>query len=177
MANRGLYLWAALTVVRAFQAAGCRRSICGMNDLIRGALLWLGFADPVKTMEAIRANDPNRLARAAVFAAIGNAYGFGPGASRSAAEMIADAKDKLLSKPGRSGKAKTPIVTSGPLAEDLRSAIATYTNDRQDGKYLGNRFGVDRGGIAGGLRLPSEYNSHKKVNAWYVEKINPSSEP
>jgi hypothetical protein len=63
-ADRGRYLCAALTVLRAFHVAGRPRqcdplgSFEAWSDCVRGALLWLGQADPVATMEEARAADP-----------------------------------------------------------------------------------------------------------------------
>ena len=82
--NRGLYLWAALTIVLAYRAAGMPDRLPGIgdpfaewSDQIRSALVWLGYDDPVLTMEAVRDNDPSRQARVAMFQAIANAYGVG----------------------------------------------------------------------------------------------------
>ena len=84
LANRGLYLWAALTIVLAYRAAGMPDRLPGIgdpfaewSDQIRSALVWLGYDDPVLTMEAVRDNDPSRQARVAMFQAISNAYGVG----------------------------------------------------------------------------------------------------
>jgi hypothetical protein len=68
-ANRGRYLVAALTVVRAFIVVGRPQqlqqqplgSFGEWSRLVRDALLWLGEADPVATLETARAADP-RLA-------------------------------------------------------------------------------------------------------------------
>ena len=63
-AARGAYLVDALTVLRAYHVAGRPRqtgplgSFEEWSDLIRGALVWLGRADPVSTMEQGRAGDP-----------------------------------------------------------------------------------------------------------------------
>jgi len=72
--NRSRYLVAALTVLRAFHNAGRPQktkpdgkaipdlgSFVEWSRWVRGALLWLGYADPCLTMEDIRASDP-RLA-------------------------------------------------------------------------------------------------------------------
>lgn len=72
--DRGKYLCAALTVLRAFHVAGRPKqaeplgSFVEWSQWVRGALLWLGQADPVLTMEAARETD-QRLA--AVVAVIG----------------------------------------------------------------------------------------------------------
>jgi putative DNA primase/helicase len=62
-ADRGRYVHAALTIVRAYrQAADAPRpkplgSFEDWSNTIRGALVWLGMADPVDTMELVRASD------------------------------------------------------------------------------------------------------------------------
>jgi hypothetical protein len=64
--DRPRYVAAALTILRAFHVAGRPSSANRLgsfedwSDLIRGALLWLGCADPVESMEAIRKADPRR---------------------------------------------------------------------------------------------------------------------
>jgi putative DNA primase/helicase len=64
--NRGHYIAAVLTIVRAYLAAGCPDQcppLASFGDwslLVRSSLVWLGYADPVDTMEAARADDPSR---------------------------------------------------------------------------------------------------------------------
>jgi putative DNA primase/helicase len=62
---------ASLTILRAFIAAGApeqTRPLGGFESwsLVRDALVWLGEADPVKTMERTRAEDPLRAALASI---------------------------------------------------------------------------------------------------------------
>jgi putative DNA primase/helicase len=74
-AHRGKYVGACLTIGRAYILAGrpdCPRplpSFEGWSNLVRGALLWLGRADPVDTVATARLDDPQLQERAAVFAA------------------------------------------------------------------------------------------------------------
>jgi putative DNA primase/helicase len=55
---------AVLTVLRAYHVAGKPDkpaplgSFGDWSDLVRGALMWLGEADPVDTMAEVRAADP-----------------------------------------------------------------------------------------------------------------------
>jgi hypothetical protein len=64
------YLVAALTVLRAFDVAGrpSKGEPLGSFETwwgwVRGALVWLGEADPCDTIENMRAEDPRRLALA-----------------------------------------------------------------------------------------------------------------
>jgi hypothetical protein len=64
LADRGKYIAAALTICRAYLVAGRPgkapklASFEGWSDTVRSALIWLGKADPVQSMEAARAEDP-----------------------------------------------------------------------------------------------------------------------
>jgi putative DNA primase/helicase len=108
MVNRGQYLWAALTVVRAYIVAGRPGRLPGIgdpfaewSDSVRSALVWLGYEDPVLSMEAGRASDPVRQTAAQLFQAIVNAYGVGEANSKRAADMVADAKNECITPRGQ----------------------------------------------------------------------------
>ena len=82
--NRGAYIAAPLTIVRAYLAAGCPGELLSLasfedwSRLVRSALVWLGRADPVATMETARAEDPELEALRRVFAACHSAIGSQP---------------------------------------------------------------------------------------------------
>jgi hypothetical protein len=75
-ADRGRHLAAALTVLRAYHNAcrACPRpaardalgSFAAWSQWVREALIWLGEADPVATMEVARESDPKLAATVAV---------------------------------------------------------------------------------------------------------------
>jgi putative DNA primase/helicase len=169
LADRGRYIWAALTIVLAYRAAGRPGKLPGFgdpfeewSDNVRSALVWLGYADPLETMNEARERDPNRQARMAMIWAMFHAYASEP---RTAAEMIDDAKSGVIKEKG-----KKLIDCKFGGAGDLKAAIVQYTSDRLDAKYLGSKLTTDRGRITDGLTLCSEYNTHTKVNTWWVEK-------
>jgi putative DNA primase/helicase len=63
--NRGAFVAAALTIVRAYLAAGqpdrikpALASFPDWSNTVRSALIWLGCADPAATMEQAREDDP-----------------------------------------------------------------------------------------------------------------------
>jgi putative DNA primase/helicase len=119
LSERGLYVGAALTIVRAYIVAGrpsCAprmQSFEGWSDTLRSALIWLGCPDPVETMETARRDDPTLQAMEAVFAALKDALGVGREYASSAAEIIQRAymtqsphpglKEALLAVAGRGG--------------------------------------------------------------------------
>jgi hypothetical protein len=73
-AHRGRFVAAALTVLRAYHIAGYPTNSSALGSFeawsrwVRGALLWLGKADPVETMMRVRAADPELEALNAVLA-------------------------------------------------------------------------------------------------------------
>ena len=63
-AHRGDYVAAAITIARAYRMAG-RPNVCppigsygDWTDAVRAPLIWLGEADPVESMDALRGEDP-----------------------------------------------------------------------------------------------------------------------
>jgi putative DNA primase/helicase len=67
MADRGRYIAAALTILRAYITAGMPNrptrlgSYAEWSDLVRGALIWLGQDDPVETMRDAGDEDPDTI--------------------------------------------------------------------------------------------------------------------
>jgi putative DNA primase/helicase len=78
LADRGRYVAAVLTIARAYRVAGSPTRLPPLasyeiwSDNVRSPLAWLGWADPVASIERIRSEDPVRSARAAVFTAWAN---------------------------------------------------------------------------------------------------------
>lgn len=73
--HRGAYIAAAITIVRAYRAAGSP-SQCGpigsygaWSDSVRSALIWLGEADPVSSMDTMRDEDPELVVISELFSA------------------------------------------------------------------------------------------------------------
>ena len=62
--DRGIYVTACLTIVRAFLLVGCPEKLPQLasfgtwSDLVRSALVWLGCADPAKSIQEVRRSDP-----------------------------------------------------------------------------------------------------------------------
>ena len=62
--DRGGYIAAAMTIVRAYLAAGCPGKLNPLasfslwSDNVRSPLVWLGCADPAEAIRSVRENDP-----------------------------------------------------------------------------------------------------------------------
>ena len=75
LADRGRYIRACLVIARAYHCAGLpgrlppRASYEAWSDLVRSALVWLNWSDPVDTVADIRTDDPVRAQRRDLFTA------------------------------------------------------------------------------------------------------------
>ncbi|MBR0670560.1 hypothetical protein [Neoroseomonas soli] len=158
-AERSRYLVAALTVLRAFHVAGRPRqadplgSFEDWSDWVRGALIWLGEADPVVSMETIRAEDPKLEAITAVMTQWWSALGD----RRVAVRAVIDAATAQRTLMG-SIHSKQEFVQP-----DFREALLAVAgeggavNSRRLGRWLAanegrivGRWRFERGGEIGG---------------------------
>ncbi len=96
--DRGSFVTAALTIVRAYLAAGSPArlppiaSFPTWSDTVRSALVWLGCADPVATMEAAREDDPELSELKQVIGAWHSHYGDSRQTARNIAEQAMEAR-------------------------------------------------------------------------------------
>jgi hypothetical protein len=99
--DRGELVVAALTVLKAYHVAGRPKrpkpplgSFVDWSNTVRGALLWLGCGDPVRTQDRLREKDPTLVALIAALAAWRDEFGDEP----TAANKAASAANATLSK-------------------------------------------------------------------------------
>jgi putative DNA primase/helicase len=136
--NRGMYVGAALTILRAYRVAGMPNrpkrigSFEVWSDWVRGALLWCDMADPAASMDAVRDTDPEHQRLVAVMAQwdqhIGN--------ERVTTRQIIGA-------------------ATLPTAGDFREALLAIAGDRGaiNSHRLGKWLHGNKGRIAGGMAL------------------------
>jgi hypothetical protein len=155
-ANRGAYIAAVLTICRAYFVAGRPKlaprlaSFEGWSDTVRSALIWLGKADPVRSMELQRDLDPKHIERSAMLTAWAEAIGVGYEKRLTLAKAIEVAE----------------------VHEDLQEAIQLVTNKKQgvDPRSLGLWLRDNRGAVVGNRRFESYANS-KGGSLWWIEEI------
>jgi hypothetical protein len=92
-ANRGAYVAAVLTIVRAYFAAGAP-PVCGpfgsytaWSRMVRSPLVWLGEPDPIKSMETVREEDWD-LANLRELFELWLAYDLGLGTEYTTADLV-----------------------------------------------------------------------------------------
>jgi hypothetical protein len=158
--DRGRYIAAAITIVRAYLAAGLPgklkplASYAEWSDLVRSPLVWLGCADPVDTMRAIRAADPVLTTLSIVLSHWTAAFGAD---GKTAAEVA---------KAYQSYNPKTP---EGQAMDELRPTLAAVAANRGgviDAVRLGYWLRRQKGRPAGGLKFDST-TAHGGGQRWF----------
>lgn len=161
MRERGRYIAACLTIVRAYIVAGKPgrlpklASFGAWSDLVRSALVWLGCADPCDSILTARDNDPTLQQRTAFFAAW-------PAADQgyTAAELI------RLSDPNEGDYGK---LDAGIALREALFAIAPGPKGGVDATTLGKWLGANKERIVGRRKL-TRSAAHGGVARWWVKE-------
>lgn len=161
-ANRPRLAVAALTVLRAYIAAGTPKQSGGAwgsfqdwSALIRGAIVWTGLADPLTTRETAKADDQGG---AIVAGLIGGLI------------EIDDSGDGMTSREIVEALNHKDNAERFPTLRDVVAEIATVKGVI-DARKLGNTLKAYRGRIAGGYRIEGKPSGRNKVVAWKTEKV------
>jgi putative DNA primase/helicase len=171
LADRGKYIAAAMTVVRAWLNSGAPDPVPPLasfeewSHIVRSALVWLGKEDPVSTMETAREEDSDLQTLRAVVAAWRGAAGFnGPmtcGALKAFAEEVEIATDgEYYQRPCK--KLVRPDLHQALL--DIASRGGEIDVVRL-GKYLA-RY---QHRVVDGAKIMADEDTHKKQKAWWLK--------
>jgi hypothetical protein len=163
MKNRSAYVAAALTICRAYFAAGQPdkqtrlASFEGWSDTVRSALTWLGLEDPVKSMESVREDDPERANLAALFEIWSRTFGTG----RNHRVLLRDVVTAATNM--------DPAGTRTLVNPELRSAIdAVMPAQRQpDATLLSYWLRGRKHRVVNAMWFDNEGTSHG--NYWWIE--------
>lgn len=172
LADRGRYIADALTICRAYIAAGRPSpapplgSFEGWSNLVRSALIWLGQADPVDTMAAARSEDPRLLEMGAVFMAMRDTPAIGMERRLTSADLIKLACEKETRMLGEGDYRDKPEQTW--RHPDLREALLAVAGSSGaiDGRRLGKWLSSHKGRIVSGVRLESETGG--RTATWWL---------
>lgn len=160
--ERGRYVSAALTIVRAWIVAGRPKTTCKSlgsygewSDLCRQPLLWLGCADPTASVFEAMAEDPDRETLARLLAAWQSVFGKAPA-------MVRDA------------------VKQAHLLQNEHTELHEVLHDIADERGEINRRKLGwwmrrhAGRIVGGLRFVRT-SGNSSAEKWRVESVSPVS--
>lgn len=168
-ADRGKYVAACLTIVRAYLASGHDAGLAPMASFevwsrtVRSALVWLGEEDPCLSMVEAREDDPEFMERSEVIGLLAEAIGIGEHCARTANEIdeLSQADDTDLAG-----------YKVGLKYRDLRTAllkIAGTPAGKINPRRLGWWFLNNRGRLTDGLKIVDVGTKHK-TKKWAVLK-------
>ena len=165
LADRGRYVSAVLTVVRAYALAGYPDVVPAIGSyddwsrVVRSPLVWLGCADPADSMEAAREDDPELSELREILTLWVEAFKDETITLRRVVERI---EEHLPSKMGE------PTDVAYP---DLRDALFRLAGERGviNTKRLGKWLSSHAGRLVGQRRFKHAGNARGGVAQWRVE--------
>lgn len=163
--DRGKYVWDCLVIARAFHCAETDdkkpklASFEKWSDLVRCALIWLGKEDPVANNASVKAEDPSRAARGAIFAGWADALTVGIG--YTVAEVIKEAEIF---------NAASGAFTHQDFRDALLSVAQGKNNNQIDGKRLGWWLHSTAKVITGDYKLEVDRSNENRPK-WRIEAI------
>jgi len=166
MKNRPALVVAALTILRADHVAGRPEkplplgSFEAWSDLVRGALMWLGAADPVESMNELRKSDP---VREAIRAVMGQWFEAAHSQNVTSAEIIKLATETRENAYGSKFE---------PVRPDFRDALMEVAGrgGALNGRALGNWLEAKQNTIIDGLQFVRMGN-RKGVAVWALKEV------
>lgn len=157
LSSRSRYVAACLTITRAYLLAGRPdrlsplASFEGWSDCVRSALVWLGEADPVTTMEQAREDDPVLQNLSAVIGAFEDLGAISKETGVTAAEAIQQSIGR----------------------EDLREALSAVAGVRGgliDARRLGHWLRRHKGRVVGRWRIDGQADDHGHSVKWFLAR-------
>lgn len=176
LADRGRYIAAALTVVLAYLAAGEpeveAERVNGFerwSRFVQAPLVWLGEADPVATMAAVREGDPKLQASIAALIALEDMFGLG----EPSGKLLSQVMDEVAGTTG----ASVAAVLDAPMAlherrKALREALMAVAGVGKEINQTKLTYWLRRikGQIMSGRRLCNGPAGKHKTK-WWVERV------
>ncbi len=176
--NRGKYVAACLTIVRAYILAGRPNrapklaSFEGWSDTVRSALIWLGEEDPVSSMEVAREEDPERVELTDMINAWADEFRVGYAERKTLAEVIETAEETSQQTYAGSEEPDHP-----ELLSILQQVSKTRRGQQLNNLALGFWMRKNKGKIVGGRRFASQPSKRGDSASWWLEEVIPRSAP
>ena len=166
LGSRGDYVAACLIICRAYIAAGRPgklprlASFEAWSDTVRSALVWLGKADPVKSIDTSHADDPERISLAAMHREWAKAFGTGQAHAVTLQQVIEACEQRTIVRPG-------PPPEFAFARPDLRTAVhGALRGARQvDATALGYWLRQQKNRIVGSMWFEHKAATHGE---WWV---------
>lgn len=168
--DRGKYIAAVLTILRAYVVAGfpdrprTLGSFEDWSDHVRGALLWLGEADPIETMEQARESDPKLSALRAVIGAWSDVLGHDQ--QVTAASLI-----KTATAVSSATFGGAPEYQHDELREALLTVAGVGASGAITSRSLGKWLKAHSGRVVNGLRIIICHDDGHNATRYRLEKV------
>jgi putative DNA primase/helicase len=165
LANRGAYIAAALTICRAYIAAGRPdklpqlASFGDWSDVVRSALVWLGEADPVASLDLSQADDPETSTHVMMLIEWKDVFGSGAAHAVTLREVIERCE--------RTYGNFNDFVHRG-LREAVLAVMPAHRNRTPDVIGLGYWMRSKKDRRVGGMRFNMKANANGPAT-WWVE--------
>jgi hypothetical protein len=179
LADRGTYIAACLTICRAYLVAGRPglaprlASFEGYSDVVGSALIWLGREDVVKSMEAARAEDPERAELSDMLESWARVIGLEGDNRAKLADVII--RGMAVVRPAIVDYENPNIME--PKHPEFYAALEAIAfkatgkrGQKPDGKMLGDWVRRFRGRVINGKRFAYLAND-KRGAEWWVEGV------
>jgi hypothetical protein len=172
LADRGKYIAAAMTIVRAFLNSGADpmpalASFEKWSRMVRSSLVWLGKADPVSTMKSARAEDPEILTLGAIMSAWQCAAGFNNPITTGDLKKLAE-ETETTGSGDYHDRGERRLVHP-----DLHQALldAVGWKGTIDPVRLGRFLARHKDRIIGGVKLIAPEDRHLKQKRWALVRL------
>jgi Bifunctional DNA primase/polymerase, N-terminal/Primase C terminal 2 (PriCT-2) len=166
--DRGKYIAACLTICRAYLQAGSPNKATPRlgsyelwSDTVRSALIWLGRADPVKSMDAAHADDPKRIEHETILTEWKKAIGTG--------EVNAMYLNKVMELAQENGDYSfDKYVKKYPEFHDAICQGQVGFHGKPDQERF-NKWAISvKGKLVGGMKLVNK-KGHGGLRRWWVQ--------
>jgi putative DNA primase/helicase len=169
--NRGAYIAAAIIICRAYFVAGqpnkAKRlaSFEGWSDTVRSALIWLGKADPVKSMEAAQAENPERIELSELITAWSSTFGLGKDNRLKLSAAVS--KGLEMTRPDGLSELEPTYPEFHSFLHAMAQRATGKRGQQPDAAMLGLLLQRRKGQVIDGKRFANL--PHKKGAEWWVE--------
>jgi putative DNA primase/helicase len=173
LGNRGAYISAVLTIVKAWLLSGEKplaplASFEAWSNTVRSALVWLGEEDPIATMETAREEDTELSMLRTLVAAWCDEIK----EPKTTGELkaIAEKRDVVSD-----GEAFSKYERGDFVHPELHQALLDVAGrgGEIDTKRLGQYLKRNQHRIVDGIKIKSDYSTDSKQNRWFLERISP----
>jgi putative DNA primase/helicase len=170
--NRGAYIAAALTIVRAWLLSGERplaplASFEAWSGTVRSALGWLDEKDPVLTMETAREEDVDLIMLRTLVAAWKECGEIRESMTTGEMKAVAEKRDVTSD-----GEAFSKYEKGDLLYPDLHQAMLDIAGrgGEVDTQRLGQYLKRNQNRVVDGLKIMRVGDSDKKQNKWFLRQ-------